>query len=158
MWHPLKERAAHEDRLIRDIYKELSKYDLVIGHNFFRFDWLYLKSRAILLKVERPKPPMCYDTMFAARRVGIKTTISPWSGKPTVALDHIIDYYGIPQLKTKIYPRRSWDIVWEQGFEKGIQALKEKVEHCIDDVKMTKTIYWHLFQDDPHPKFERLSY
>ena len=150
-------KLAHENKLIESIFKAIAPFNLVVGHNIERFDWLYLKSRAIVLGVPLPKPPVCYDTMFAARRVGIKTTINSFTGKSTVALDHVIDFFGIDQFKTKIYPRKHWDTVWKKDAKEGRRAMKDLVTHCVDDVAMTEAIYWRLLEHDPRPKLTRVS-
>lgn len=150
-------RLAHENKLLEMIFRAIAPYNLIVGHNIERFDWLYMKSRVFVLGVPIPKPPLAYDTCGAARRVGVKTTINSWTGKSTVALDHVIDFFGIPNLKTKIYPRRHWATVWEKDRAEGRRAMKELVGHCVGDVQMTEDIYWKLIKNDPKPKIAPLT-
>lgn len=148
---------AHENKLIAGVFEALGEHDLVVGHNLEQFDWMYLKSRALILGVPLPRPPMAYDTMKAARRVGLRTAINTFTGRGTVALDHVIDFFGLPQSKTKIYPRKHWASVWERDRKEGKRAIAALVEHCEADVEMTEAIYWKLIQHDPKPRVVRLS-
>jgi len=154
----LKCRMAHEVGLLSKVFEEIAKYDLIVGHNIENFDWQYLKSRALVTGTPLPyRPPMAYDTMKAARRVGLRTMINSFTGRSTVALDHVIDFFGIPNLKTKIYPRRHWETVWKINEAEGRRAMAELVEHCIGDVEMTEAIYWRLIAHDPKPRVVRLT-
>jgi len=156
VWNPMESRPGHEDKLLQSIFDEVEKYDLIVMHNGERFDWPYLKSRAMLLNMKRPKPPLVYDTMLGAKRCGFRTTLNV-IGKPTVALDHLADFFGIPQEKTKIYPRVHWDIIWEANFPAGIEAMRQLVEHCAADVRMTEEVYWKIIRNDPKPKIAYLA-
>ena len=64
-------RAFHEKRLVEALVAELEKYHMWIGHNIDRFDFTFLKSRAVLLGVPFTVATPTYDTMLAFRRLVI---------------------------------------------------------------------------------------
>ena len=98
-------RAFHEKRLVQALVEEMEKYHVWIGHNIDWFDFNFLRSRAVLLGVPFNCAPLTYDTMLAFRRLGYLTVRNPKTGKPRANLDHVVDFYNIPQLKTKVgYP------------------------------------------------------
>lgn len=125
----------------------LSGYDLWIGHNITRYDFSYLKSRAIQLDVPMPsKRPFLYDTMLAFKRTGYRTRDNGY-GKPTASLAHVADFFGIPQQKTAIYPSEHWKTVWQEGKERQ-KAMNELCDHCLRDVSMNEKVYWKLLEVD----------
>jgi uncharacterized protein YprB with RNaseH-like and TPR domain len=138
---------GRETKLVKAIIDEMSKYDMWIGHNIQYFDFPYLKSRAMRLGVPFNCEPLVYDTMMAFRRVGYLTTRN-FKGHPRANLDHIVDFLGYPQQKTKIYPREHWLTVWGKPRERK-DAMLHLAEHCEADVEMTEQVYWHLLKRDP---------
>lgn len=139
----LKCKAGKEKRLIKELVDELMQYDILVGHNLIRFDWNYLKSRAVLFGIEIPKRPLVYDTLAAFRRCGYLTRPNGF-GKPTASLAFVADFLGIPQEKTAIYPRKHWEIVWDGN----AGTMNELVDHCVKDVRMTELVYRKLFEQD----------
>jgi DNA polymerase III epsilon subunit-like protein len=135
-------RPAKEKNLVVAVLNELSKYHLWIGHNIDHFDFNFLRSRAISLGVPFYAQPMLYDTMKAFRRLGYLTTRNPVTGKPRANLDHVVDFFEIPQMKTKVgYPNAHWRTVWGNKDVKG-EAMDTLVEHCVYDTVMTEEVYW----------------
>lgn len=145
---------GHEVRMLADLLDVTLSFHLLVGHNLIGFDWGMLKSRATILGISFGRPPLAYDTMLAFKRTGLRTVLNG-IGKPTAALDHIIDFFGIPQKKTKIYPREHWKTVWETGEERR-EAMDNLVAHCVADVKMTEQIYWKLLELDYVNRIKRL--
>lgn len=150
-----RDTPGHEKKLVKAIIEGVEQHHLIIGHNIDGFDWPILKSRAVILGLRPPRPTLSYDTMKAFGRTGFRTELNG-IGKPTKALDHVADFLGIPQLKTKIYPREHWKAVWEEGVGKK-RALDFIVEHCIRDVEMTEKIYWRLIEVDTVDRIKRLK-
>lgn len=148
------DKPGKEYKTVEAIIEAVSDYHLLIGHNIVGFDWGFLKSRAMILGVDMCKPPLAYDTMLAFRRTGLRTRLTGY-GKPTAALDHIIDIFGFKQKKTKIYPREHWKTVWESGVDRR-EAIDGLVEHCVADVIMTEQIYWRLLDMDTTDRLKRL--
>jgi DNA polymerase elongation subunit (family B) len=140
-------RPGHEKRLLQAILDELGQYDLWIGHNAEKFDFAFLKSRATILGLPFPYQPFIYDTAAAFRRIGLLTTRNPVTGRPKANLDHVVDFFGLQQKKTPIYPREHWKTVWESGKNREL-AMKYLVDHCVSDVEMNEEIYWKLLKAD----------
>lgn len=147
-------KPGKEGVLIQHIFDELSRYQLWIGHNINNFDWPYLRSRAVVLDIPLIRGALSYDTLHAFRRTGFKTRPNI-VGKPTAALDHVVDFFGFPQKKTKLYPREHWKAVWETGTERR-KAMDAIVDHCVADVEMNEKIYWKLIEQDNVARLERL--
>lgn len=144
------------DRLLtRAIVNELCKYDLLIGHNIDRFDWNFIKTRALRWNIPIPKRPFSYDTMKAFKRCGY-LTVPNIVGKPSARLDMVVDMYGIPQRKTALLPRRHWQTVWGNKTDRGA-AMDALVEHCELDVAMNEDIYALLFNADTNWTLKRLK-
>jgi DNA polymerase III epsilon subunit-like protein len=142
-------KAFHEKRLVKELCDVLASYDLWVGHNLNRFDFPMLKSRAHLLGIPFNQRPLTYDTMLAFRRIGFLTARNPITGKPRANLDHVVDFFNIPQLKTKVgYPNAHWRNVWGTPTEKG-EAMDTLTDHCIRDVEMTEKIYLLELPLDP---------
>lgn len=148
-------KPGKEKKLVQEIVTRLENFHLLIGHNILSFDWGFLKSRAVSLGVPFKHFPLAYDTMRAFKRTGLRTRLNQ-IGKPTAALDHIIDFFGLPQEKTRLYPVEHWKTIWETGDDrtKAVQAL---VDHCVADVEMTEKIYWKLLDLDTTVGFQRLK-
>lgn len=135
-------RPAKEVKLIKKIVSCLSDYDLWIGHNIDWFDFNFLRSRAIQLNIPFDLRPLTYDTMLSFKRLGYLTTRNPHTGKPRANLDHVVDFFEIPQMKTKVgYPNAHWRTVFGDKKTRGA-AMDTLVEHCIYDTVMTEEVYW----------------
>jgi len=138
---------GRERKLIQVVINELSKYDLWIGHYLDGFDWPWLKSRAWQFGIGI-KPRYSFDTWKSFRRVGFKTQSHPKTGRPKASLGHAVDFFGIPQQKTRVgFSREHWQTVW--GTDKTLKkAMDVLVKHCIADVVMNEQLYWHLLKID----------
>lgn len=139
--------AGEETKLVKKLVEELSQYEILIGHNIERFDWNYIKTRALALGVPCPYRPILYDTLKAFRRCGYLSRPNGF-GKPTAALAHVADLLDIPQKKTAVYPRQWWKAIWTQHKGRRKEALDEIVDHCISDVKMNEQVFEKLFAAD----------
>jgi uncharacterized protein YprB with RNaseH-like and TPR domain len=143
-----------ERDLLAAIYEELSKYDLLIGHNIERFDIPYLRSRAYQHGLTWLQRPLTYDTMTGFRRSGFLTRQNGF-GKPCAGMDMVADFLGIAQLKTKIYPRDWWQSIWGSA-KKRLEALSEIVGHCERDVRLNANMYPILLASDPKVSIRRM--
>lgn len=139
-------KPGKEKRLVQAIVDELMQYDMLVMHNGERFDWNYIKSRAMLFGIDIPKRPLSYDTLKAFRRCGFLTRPNGF-GKPTASLAFVVDFLGIEQEKTALYPAEHWKTVWERGEERET-AINKLVHHCVSDVAMTEAVYRRLFEVD----------
>lgn len=64
-------KPGKEKALVEEVIDYLSNFDLLIGHNIHKFDFPYIKSRAIQLGVPFTLEPFIYDTKEAFRRTGL---------------------------------------------------------------------------------------
>lgn len=149
-------RLGHEDKLLKAVFRELSKYQIIIGHNIENFDWCYLKSRAVILGVPLTLRPFGYDTLKAFRRSKLRTRMNGF-GRPSAGMDMVVDFFGLPQKKTKIYPRAWWEAVWGNRDGKKTKAIDEIVTHCKDDCAMNEQIFWKLIDLDWRGGIKRLD-
>jgi len=154
-WNPSDEGflQTEETNLIGELIDELSKYDLLVGHNIERFDLPYIRSRAKARNVPFFLNPFTYDTMKAWGRVKLRTVMNGY-GKPTKSLDMIGDFLGLDQLKTKIYPRNHWLTIWGNAQQRE-EAMKDIIDHCQRDVRMNHEIYNIVLQDDMKASIRR---
>lgn len=141
------DELGREVNLLKKLFAELEQYELLIGHNSDRFDFPFLKTRAELLGVPFTHRPLMYDTMKGFNRTGFRTVLNK-VGKPTAALDMVIDMFGGRQLKTKIYPRHHWEGIWGSPSDRSV-AMNDLIDHCVKDVEMTEEIFWKIFNADP---------
>ena len=142
-----------ETQLLRDVIEELSKYDVLIGHNIIKYDLPYIKSRAFQRDVPA-RPFVAYDTLHAFRRTGYLTVPNHY-GKPSGGLDMVADFLHIRQEKTKIYPYDWWEAVWAKE-AKRLEAMNEIVSHCEHDVRMNANVFPYLFSADPRPALKKV--
>jgi uncharacterized protein YprB with RNaseH-like and TPR domain len=142
-----------ETQLLKDVMDELSKYDVLIGHNVARFDVPYLKSRAFQRDLSMP-PFVVYDTLHAFRRTGYLTVQNRF-GKPSAGLDMVADFLNIKQEKTKIYPRDWWESVWAKKITR-LETMNEIVSHCQKDVRLNANVFPHLWKADPRPALKKV--
>jgi hypothetical protein len=149
-------KLGHEDKFLRVLLRELAKYQILVGHNIEKFDWCYIKSRCAILDVPFALRPFGYDTMKAFRRSGLRTRINGF-GKPSAGMDMIVDFFGLPQEKTKIYPRSWWDAVWGKKDGTRTEAMDDIVSHCIEDVKMNEMIFEKLLIWDTNGALRKLG-
>lgn len=154
-WNPTDEgfMQTEETRLVEELIAELSKYDLLVGHNIEKFDLPYIRSRAKARNVPFFLEPFTYDTMKAWGRVKLRTVLNGY-GKPTKSLDMIADFLGLDQLKTKIYPRSHWLTIWGNAKERE-EAMQEIIDHCKRDVRMNHEIYDLILPEDVKASLKR---
>lgn len=148
-------KPGREDKLLSALLLHLEQFHAIVGHNIARFDWPFLKSRARILGVPFIRAPLYYDTCQGVRRAGWLTKRNA-IGKPTAALDHAIDFLGLDQEKTKIYPNEWWESVWGRNTQARKDAVDGVAAHCVSDVRMTERLYEVLLEDDDKARFSRL--
>ena len=151
----MKQAPGNDLRLVRALLNELGNYSLLIGHNIDNFDWNFIRTRAMIHGLSMPQPPLGYDTLTAFKRTGFKT-VPNIKGRPTGRLDHVVDMFGIPQMKTALYPREHWQTVWGNK-EQRREAMHKLVEHCIYDCEMNEQVFYRLFQNDSGATLKRLK-
>lgn len=157
VYKPQPEKYGHFERQERDLVKalieELSKYDLLIGHNIENFDLGYIRTRAYVHSLPCFLTPLTYDTMRAFGRVKFRTVLTR-RGRPSASMDMVADMLGIQQEKTKIYPVKHWETVWAKESLR-IEAMNNLVDHCQRDVRMNAQIYDVLLPADEKVNLKR---
>lgn len=148
------DELGNEVNLLTRLFKELEKYDLVVGHNVEQFDFQFLKTRARVLGIPFTYRPMVYDTLKGFRRTGFRTVLNGF-GKPTASLDMVVDMFDKKQKKTKLYPHYHWKTVWGSPSERRM-AMRDLVDHCVKDVCMNEEIFWDVYSCDWNPVFKRV--
>lgn len=143
-----------EKDLLNEIFEELDKYDMLVGHNVNRFDIPYLRSRAYQHGQNWWTHPLTYDTLEGFRRSGFLTRQNGF-GKPSASMAMVADFLGLEQLKTAIYPREWWLGIWGNK-KKRIEAMNEMVDHCQRDVRMNAQMFPILLTNDPKVNIKRL--
>ncbi len=146
---------GRERRLVAAIIAELGKYDLLIGHNIDKFDLCWLKSRAAVFGIPWELHPLTYDTLKAFKRIGLRTRQNNF-GKPSAGLAFVVDFFGIRQRKTGIYPRAHWDTIWAEPRRRK-EAHDDLIAHCVSDVEMNEEIYHRLLALDSNAVIRRIK-
>jgi uncharacterized protein YprB with RNaseH-like and TPR domain len=128
-----------ETALLKNVTEELSKYDLLIGHNIVRYDIPFLRTRSMRRGIQWLAWPFAYDTLIGFRRAHY-FTVPNCVGKPSAGLDMVIDLFGIHQEKTKVMPVQWWESVWGSE-KKRTESIDTIVSHCQSDVRMNAQMY-----------------
>jgi hypothetical protein len=143
-----------EKDMLGEVFEELEKYDLFIGHNIRNFDIPYLRSRAYQHGINWTQRPLFYDTLVGFRNSGFLTRPNGF-GKPCAGMDMVADFLGVTQLKTRIYPRDWWKAIWGNETAR-LEAMNEIVDHCERDVRLNANIYPILLENDPKVSIKRM--
>jgi hypothetical protein len=140
-WNPGEDGFLEKEEtdLLGELVEELSKYDLLIGHNIINFDLPYIRSRCQARGTTFFLHPFVYDTMPAWGRIKLRTVMNGF-GKPSKSMAMIGDFLGIDNLKTSIFPRSWWMAVWGNAAERE-DAMNNIMDHCRRDVRMNAQIY-----------------
>lgn len=113
--YPLFKRDRRNDKaLVKDLYKELSKYDILIAHNGDRYDIKYTNARFAFHGI-KPLPLFkTIDTCLSARK---------YFFFPSNKLNDLLVFLGYPP-KVDTGGHTTWDKVLK-GDRKAIQRMRE---------------------------------
>jgi len=127
-------RDKDDRRIIRSAIKEMRKYDRLLGYYSSRFDFPYLRSRALHHGIDFPKFKELYhtDLYFIARN---KFCIH------SNRLGSICQYFNI---EAKTHPMTP--DLWERAGRGQPKALKEILEHNKEDVRSTDEVFTMLLE------------
>lgn len=136
------EDERNDYRMLQEVWRELEKYDILIGHyvNGFDFNWLFSRTMYHGL----PNPPkrwLVYDTYHAAKRIGIRSRKS---------LEFLIDYFQVEGEKTRILPV-AWGNIDSPKKPLFEEALRDIVYHCERDVEANERLFYILWERDLMP-------
>lgn len=113
--YPLFKRQRRNDKaLVKDLWKELSKYDLLIAHNGNRYDIKYTNARFAFHGLKPLPPYKTVDTCLAARR---------YFFFPSNKLNDLLLFLGYPP-KVDTGGHTTWDGVLK-GDKKAIAKMRE---------------------------------
>lgn len=147
-----------EVTMLKELYQFLGQHSVWIGHNIERFDFNYLKTRAMILGLEFPYRPFLYDTMKAYRRAGFLSRPNGL-GKPSAGLGVVGDILGVTtkeNAKTSIgQEREHWKAIWNKGTERA-DAMNHIVDHCQRDVKLNEAVFEKLWPNDFNVNLRRV--
>lgn len=140
------EPGPHVDRgVVQAIIDQIRECIMLIGHYHINFDFPFIRTRAMHHGLDIPHFPIAYDTLRAAQHIRLLT------GRRKLAW--LVDFLGIPQEKTAIYPCEwSWAL---HNTPKGKEVMRYIVEHCQKDVLMTRAVYARLFPEDDRKSLPR---
>lgn len=129
---PYKGKSRIDDsRLVLAIRDELSKYDLVVGHNSRLFDHPMLNARLAKAGYEPFRPHFIMDTRWylnsSSMRIG------------SAKLENAQKFFNLGEEKTPI----SWE-QWQLAGMGDKAAMDEVVVHCEQDVKVLEELYHHV--------------
>lgn len=121
-----KNPTADKEQII-EFMRLVEEADLVVGWNSKSFDWRFIQTRALKHKLGALPPVPHADLLLTARN----TT------KMRRTLDNIGKFFDLKNQKIPL------DInVWMAAGRGDIKALKQIIDHCIADVKMTEEAYY----------------
>lgn len=127
----IRYNEQNDRRLIREVAEELARYRYHIGHNIASFDYNWLNSRLMFHGLPTLDTAIYFDTYQVAKSLAIKTS---------KGLGNLVDYFGLPEVKTAIY-RASWSkslSPYEGEFE---ETLGQITYHCSEDVKANRQLF-----------------
>ena len=130
-----------EARTLRGFWKQFSEFnekqDLVVGHNIFDFDLLFLYKRSIISRV-RPSVRLSFARYRSWPIFDTMKEWELWSWRPGIKLEELAEVLQIGMTKvdgldgSRIYDR----------FCEGCH--QEIAEYCMRDVELTREIYYRL--------------
>jgi DNA polymerase elongation subunit (family B) len=144
-----REEVANDKNLIIRTLDELSKFDILIGHNIAAFDLNWLKSRAMVYNIDMPKPWLRYDTYQVAKTMAIKTV--------SKSLANLCTFFGIETSKTSIY-KPEWTKISSPYKAEFEHALDHIVEHCVYDVQDNRELFYALWKYDTKKRLKRTKW
>ena len=130
-----------EARTLKGFWRQFSEFnekqDLVIGHNIFDFDLLFLYKRSIISRV-RPGVRLSFARYRSRPIFDTMKEWELWSWRPGIKLEELAEVLQIGMTKldgldgSRIYDR----------FCEGCH--QEIAEYCMRDVELTREIYYRL--------------
>jgi 3'-5' exonuclease len=130
-----------EARTLRGFWKQLNDFDerqdLIIGHNIFEFDLLFLYKRSIIHRV----PPSVRLSFARYRSRPVFDTMKEWelwAWRPGIKLGELAE---VLQLKIAKVEGMDGNFIYD-SFCAGCH--QEIADYCLRDVELTREIYYRL--------------
>jgi len=134
----------NDKKMIQEFVKVMHDADEVVGHNGDRFDIRWIRTRAILHKIDFPPKIISIDTLKNCRSL-----FKMNSNK----LDYVAQYLGIGR---KI-DTGGFDTWRKIILDKDAQALKHMIEYCKNDVVILEKL-WNRLNPYVNPKTHAGNY
>jgi len=130
---PKRFRADRTDdyAVVKRLHKLMSEADIVIGHNFDRFDWKKFYGKVMVYGLPPISKPLIVDTYKEAKKLAVFT-----SNK----LDYLTKHFDVENLKQK-HASDMWLKILLYGDRK---AIREAVGYCKGDISATKDLYLRM--------------
>jgi hypothetical protein len=122
-----KKGSLDDKKLVKDLWDELNRADVIIGHNLDQFDLKKLNARFAFHRMGPPAPYKTIDTKKVAKK---------YFRFDSNKLDHLARYLGIGRK----LPTRGKD-TWLECMEGDKAAWKEMAEYNIHDVMLDNDVY-----------------
>jgi hypothetical protein len=133
-----------EARTLRGFWKLLGDFrtsrDLIVGHNIFDFDLLYLYKRSVIHRVR----PTVNFSFARYRSAPIFDTMREWEhwGRNYISLDKLAKILGLESSKRN-------GIDGSKVYEKFCEGCHDAIaSYCLEDVELTRQIYRRLCFED----------
>lgn len=136
-------KKSHTDdrAVIERLHGLLATADIVVGHNFDRFDWKKFMSKVIKYGLKPISKPVMIDTLTEARKMAAFT-----SNK----LSYLNEFLEVEHVKQQ-HSNNMWLRILIAGDKK---AIKECVTYCKGDIQATIDLYYKLRPYmEAHPNF-----
>lgn len=135
--------GIYDKRLLSDLCKDLRKFDRIITWYGYKFDIPFVRSRAILHKLNFPLyKEVCHTDAYQKAKILIRTLHSKRLGV-------VAGFYGI---KAKEHPLNP--TVWLRCLSGDIDALEFVQTHCNEDVASLEKVWKRLM---PYQKLTKTS-
>ena len=130
-----KQTAVAEEKLLREYWEKLSKYDILVGFNSFSFDSKILLLRSAVYSVEIPFKLDRRRYSTTGNHIDIRMILQDWNTFEVGKLEFFLDMFGLGG-KTEGMDGSMVQDYWTEGLHDEIG------EYCQQDCKAT----FQLFQ------------
>jgi len=132
------ENDGDDRRVLREAIKDLSQYDMLIGHNINGFDLNWLDTRRKVHDMQPLRRWYVFDTLHVAQSLGWLTERK--------SLAFLCDAFNIPSIKTAVYPS-AWNEIRSSDEHEFNAARDSIVYHCETDVLSNRGLFFKLWPD-----------
>jgi DNA polymerase elongation subunit (family B) len=130
-----------EAKTLRGFWKQLREFDdrkdLIIGHNIFDFDLLFLYKRSIIHRVQ-PSVRLSFARYRSRPIFDTMKEWELWAWRPGIKLDELAEVLHLGMTKTEGMDGGSVYDRYREG------SHQEIADYCMQDVELTREIYYRL--------------
>jgi hypothetical protein len=135
-----------EAKTLRSFWKQLREFndkrDLIVGHNIFDFDLLFLYKRSVINRVQ-PSVRLSFARYRSRPIFDTMKEWELWGWRPSIKLEELAEVLQLGMTKTGGMEGSS---IYDQ-YCAG--AHQEIADYCMQDVEMTSEIYYRLTFEKP---------